>query len=167
MTLRLYLLRHAKSPWKTGEVDFDRPLSKRGRKDAEAIAELIIERGYRPALILCSAARRARETLPPLLSRLDGEAEVVFTRLIYEADAAALLDLIRRSGSAPSLMVVGHNPTLSDLALDLAGSAEGRARLSGGMAPATLAAFELDTDTWDRIAPGTGGLLDLFVPGKR
>jgi phosphohistidine phosphatase len=166
--LRLHLLRHAKSSWKTGEADFDRPLSKRGRKDAEAIADLIVARGFRPALILCSAARRARETLLPLISRLDGEAEVVFTRLVYEADAEALLDLIRRSRGVASLMVVGHNPTLEDLAIRLAGGDDAGAipRLHRGFPPAALATIGFDAGEWSDIGEATGRLLDFHLPER-
>jgi phosphohistidine phosphatase len=167
-SLRLYLLRHAKSSWKTGEPDFERPLNKRGGRDAEAIAEFIGSVAHRPALILCSAARRARETLQPLVARLDGEAQVVITRLVYEADAEALLDLIRRSGSVPSLMVIGHNPTIEDLTGRLAASSEAQAaaRLQGGFPPGGLATLAFDAGEWRDVVSGTGRLIDFRAPER-
>jgi phosphohistidine phosphatase len=119
----LYLLRHAKSSWdEPGLADRERPLAPRGRRAAERMAEHLRTKGIHPDVVLCSAAVRARETLEIVLPAL-AEPQVLVEDDLYAAHADDLLDRLRTlpkgTGAA---MVVGHNPTLQDLALDLASS---------------------------------------------
>ena len=117
----LYLLRHAKSSWKdTGLPDHDRPLAGRGRRAAKAIARHLRDHGIEPELVLCSTARRARETLERIEPAL-GSPAVLVERDLYAANAPALLGRLRSlPDTVESVMLIGHNPGLQDLALDLA-----------------------------------------------
>ena len=112
---RLYLLRHAKSSWKdTSLPDHDRPLSGRGRRAAKAIARHLREQDLEPQLVLCSTARRARETLERIQPAL-GAATVEFEHDLYAASADALLERLRRvPDTVASVMLIGHNPGLQD-----------------------------------------------------
>jgi phosphohistidine phosphatase SixA len=96
MTKRLYLLRHAKSNWKHAELaDHDRPLAGRGRRAADAIARHMREQAIAPDLVLCSTARRARETTERIQCSL-GTAPVIHEPGLYGASAASLLERLHR-----------------------------------------------------------------------
>ncbi|HXP96768.1 MAG TPA: histidine phosphatase family protein [Telmatospirillum sp.] len=116
----MYLLRHAKSSWDDpGIDDFDRPLNKRGRKASALLAKYFEDQGVRPETILCSPAKRARQTLSSL-SPVMVDREATFDRRLYEASRqtlqALLAELPARCGS---VLLVGHNPGLQRLALYL------------------------------------------------
>ncbi|ESR26756.1 SixA phosphatase family protein [Lutibaculum baratangense] len=166
--LRLYLLRHAKSSWDDAEVqDFDRPLAERGLKAAEAMAAFIAREGYLPAVIACSSARRARQTLQPLIGHLSGEVDIRLTRRIYDADPQDLLDALRATGgTATSLMMIGHNPTFEDLAALLAPGGDGEAlsRMRQKFPTAALAVIEFEAARWDEVGPGAGRLVAFHTP---
>ena len=111
---RLYLLRHAKSAWDDpGLSDDQRPLAPRGERAARRMAEHFRESGIDPALVLCSPARRARQTLESVASSLGGHTEVRVEDALYGATAGELLARLRRvAPEVPSVMVIGHNPGL-------------------------------------------------------
>ena len=93
---RLFVLRHAKSSWNNAyQADFDRPLAPRGEKAAEAVAEHVAGLDAAPALVLCSTARRARDTLEPLRARLPETTEVRLEDDLYGAGAPELLARLR------------------------------------------------------------------------
>jgi phosphohistidine phosphatase len=108
---RLYLLRHAKSSWKdTSLPDHDRPLAGRGRRAAKAIARHMREQGIEPDLVLCSSARRARETLDRMEPAV-GTPAVRVEPDLYAASARALLERLRSVlDTVESVMLIGHNP---------------------------------------------------------
>ena len=122
----LLLLRHAKSSWdEPGLADRDRPLAPRGRRAAKALAGHLGQEGVQPALVLCSSARRARETLERIAPAL-GEADVTIEDGLYGATEDDLLERLRAvPDSVPSAMLIGHNPAIQALALCLAGSGAG------------------------------------------
>ena len=123
--LTLYLLRHAKSSWDQPSLsDFDRPLAPRGREAAPRVARHMRDNNWRPELILCSPAERARQTLDLVLDVLDYDPEVRMVDGLYNfGDGTGLLNTIQQIGSECSdLMLVGHNPSMENLALKLAGS---------------------------------------------
>jgi phosphohistidine phosphatase len=146
--------------------DFDRPLAKRGRKEAAEVAELIVRECYFPARVLCSTALRTRETLAALLPILPEDTEVTLTREIYEATADRLLRTIRQVGDSPSLLLVGHNPGLEDLARMLAddGSSDALVRLRAKFPPAGLAVIRFAADSWSKIVAGEGRLAAFHTP---
>lgn len=116
----LIVLRHAKSSWKDMSLtDFDRPLNKRGRRDAPFMAQKFKERKIMPDLILSSPSNRTQLTLKEFTSVLGGgiEEKVVYDQRLYLANCLMLLKLIRQQENAlDTLLFVGHNPGLTDLA---------------------------------------------------
>ncbi|MBM3526187.1 MAG: hypothetical protein FJX57_24815, partial [Alphaproteobacteria bacterium] len=116
----IILFRHAKSSWATaGTADFDRALTRRGRRAAPMMAAWLAAAGGRPDLILCSAAARTQETLR-LVQPLLQPRNIVIERGLYLAAADALKARIERIGSEVSrAMLIGHNPGLETLAQEL------------------------------------------------
>src|SRR5215470_1494252 len=122
----LVLLRHAKSAW-PGVPDHERPLARRGQRDAPVMGRWLRAAGYVPDLVLCSTARRARETWQLAQAELGAAPQVRFSGDVYEAGPAELIGLARETASSVRvLLIVGHNPAMEELALDLA-SGEGPA----------------------------------------
>lgn len=116
--IQLILARHAKSDWvDEGLDDHDRPLNDRGRRDAPAMARSVLRRGVRPEVLLSSTAVRARSTADAFAEEF--EVEVTERPELYLAEPEALLDAARTSG-AREVMVVAHDPGMSDLVSRLA-----------------------------------------------
>ena len=131
----LHLLRHAKSSWDGDEKDHDRPLSPRGERAAAAMAVYLRQTGIAPDLILCSDARRTRDTLVLVRDGLPADAAVELTRDLYEVGAAQILDRLNRLDARHGVvMIIGHNPGLEDLASRLAGDRVGAKFPTGGLA---------------------------------
>jgi phosphohistidine phosphatase len=116
-TRRLLLLRHAKSSWDDPALaDHDRPLAPRGRKAAKRIGRHLRQEGPEISLVLCSSARRARDTVD--LVAPDGRIEIESP--LYGATANELLARVRRvPDDAGTVMLVGHNPAIQDLLVAL------------------------------------------------
>jgi phosphohistidine phosphatase len=162
----LYLLRHAKSSRDDDSLpDHDRPLSKRGRRDAEAIARHLAAAGLHPDLVLSSTALRTRETLAPIQAALKPR-RVVFDNDLYLAPPTTLLDHLRRLDEAVvEVMVVGHNPGVHEVALLLADrrSVPALPPSMGKFPTGALASFSWD-GTWRRLGPGAATLTAYTVP---
>jgi phosphohistidine phosphatase len=123
---KLVLFRHAKSAWPAGVADHERPLAPRGQRDAPVMGRWLRDAGYTPGQVLCSTARRARETWQFAQTGLGTTPPVTFEPGVYEATAAGLLAIIRRTPAAVgTLLVIGHNPTMEELALMLAAAVPG------------------------------------------
>lgn len=164
---RLLLLRHAKSDWSTpGLDDFDRPLAPRGQRAAALMARHLADHAPRPDLVLCSPARRARDTLGLVLKPLDG-VPVCFEQALYVFDHPPLLARLRRLAAEVScVLVIGHNPALEDLARALAGPAsepEAKAALVAKFPTAALATLETPA-SWAGLAAGSARLVDFTTP---
>ncbi len=158
----MYLLRHAKSSWDDpGRPDRERPLAPRGVRDAKRVAKHLGRLGVAPELVLCSPAVRTRETLELVLPALAGVAVHVEDEL-YGAPGEALLERLRTVPEAiGSVMLIGHNPALQDLALTLASDNALRERVAAKFPTAALATLALPS--W-RLSPGDGELVDFVVP---
>ncbi|MBZ9967717.1 SixA phosphatase family protein [Mesorhizobium sp. BR1-1-2] len=162
---RLYLLRHARAGWALpGMRDFDRPLDASGRADAEAMGIAMRSRAYVPDLTLCSTARRAKETLEGVAGRAD-TGRVLFVDALYGEDAAAYLSLIRDNGGVGSMLLVGHNPMMEDLAMAVSGDGEesARAMLNYGFPTSGLAVVRFSGDL-AAAAQGAGYLEAFLTP---
>jgi phosphohistidine phosphatase len=161
---RLFLLRHAKSSWdESGLADHERPLAKRGRQASKVIAEHLREEKIRPELVLCSPSARTRQTLERI--GLGDDAEVRIVDELYGASAGDLLEVLYGvADDVGSVMVIGHNPGIEDLALQLAGSGEELERMREKFPTAALATLEFD-GAWGELAPG-GAELVAFVKPK-
>ncbi|HET9654429.1 MAG TPA: histidine phosphatase family protein [Kineosporiaceae bacterium] len=122
------LLRHAKSAWPHGVPDHERPLAGKGRRNAQATGEWFAAEGPRPQLVLCSDATRARHTWEIIAAALSGDPPVVKVEpALYDADACDVLDLLHDvPDSMAVVVVVGHQPTLGDAAVLLAGAGSDR-----------------------------------------
>lgn len=162
----LYLLRHAKSSWTDDKLaDHDRPLTKRGRRTAETIAQHLAHTHVAPDLVLSSTSMRTHETLDPILARLRPR-RVVFDRDLYLAPVGALLDRLRAVDEADaSVLLVGHNPGLHELALALADpdSPVAPPPLSGKFPTGALASFRF-AGPWRRLKLGTATLVAYTTP---
>ena len=163
----LYLLRHAKSSWSDVTLaDHERPLSPRGRRDAKRIADHLLEHGVTPELVLCSTSERTRETLELVRPAL-GAATVELEPELYSASAQTLLERLRAVPEAvPSVMLIGHNPGLEDLALFLASAGPEREGLETKFPTAALATLTLAAATWSRLS-GADAVLAAFVVPKQ
>jgi phosphohistidine phosphatase len=169
--LTLSLLRHAKSSWSDPALDdHDRPLAKRGVKAMPEIAKYLRREQLRPSLILCSSAVRTRATVTLLLSGLGPPApEVVSDDTLYLAQPSTMLAVLREtSPSHPHVMLVGHNPGMHALALELVG--DGDRKLIGALAmefpTAALAVLTFPLSQWSDIKAATGRL-DHFTTPRR
>ena len=165
MSKRLYLLRHGKSSWKHPELgDHERPLTGRGRRAAKAIARHLDGHEIAPGLVLCSTARRARETFERVEPAL-GAATVRHEPELYRASADALLERLRAVPDAiASVMIIGHSPALEQLALELARPSPERRDLDTGFPTAALATLEFPGPTWRDLDRGGADLVSLQRP---
>ena len=158
---RLILLRHGKAETDAPSGrDFDRALTERGRRDAALIARLLDEAGLAPDLALVSPAARTVQTWEAAAPFFP-QARVVETPELYEITAGDILALARREGAAVgTVMVVGHNPGLGQLAAWLAQearSAEARAQLAQGFPTAAAAVIAFSPPAVDLFTPKTQG----------
>ena len=162
MSHRLYLLRHAKSSWDHPELaDHDRPLAKRGRRATKALARYLREHEIAPELVLCSTARRARETLERIEPAL-GTPSVRYESELYAASAGALLERLREvPDEVSSVMLIGHNPGIEELAHGLAGPAP---ELGAKFPTGALAMLTLTGARWRDLDRGGARLVGFVRP---
>jgi phosphohistidine phosphatase len=166
-TRTLLVLRHAKSGWDDpGLLDFERPLAPRGQRDAERLAAHLAA-GPAPDLVLCSPARRTRETVDHVLAGLAPSPAVRFPDVLYGAATDELLALLRQiPADIGTVLLVGHNPGLQDLVILLAGEGDAAARrqVTVKFPTAALATLDLGTSSWAALQAGAARLDDLVVP---
>ena len=157
----LHLLRHAKSDWVDDSLpDPERPLAPRGVKAARRLAEHLKQEPIRVDLILCSPARRTRETLQLLRPAL-GDAKVDFDEDLYGAAAAELLARVRRvPRKFDGVMIIGHNPGVEEAAWLLLGPD----RAPGHFPTCALASLRFRADSWSEIKEGAGDLVSFLTP---
>ena len=165
---KLILMRHAKSAWDTpGLPDFDRPLNLRGRRTMPRVMKALVDAGIVPDRIICSTARRARETLALAIDHWKTDMRIEMVREVYEADANDLLGLIRtaaKSDTIHTLAVIGHNPTMEDLAIALAGPDSDEAALERIKVKYPTAAVAVFDGEWDDLKSGGMRLESFIVP---
>jgi phosphohistidine phosphatase len=168
---QLLLLRHAKSSWDDPSLpDHARPLNPRGRRAAAALAQTIRDLGLSPDVVLVSSARRTLQTLEELGPALESGTLVEPMDALYLAPWQALLGVVQRAPeTARSVMLIGHNPGLHELAMALTGAA-GHAgespdarRLAEGYPTAALAEFAIAVP-WRQLEAGGGRLVRFLVP---
>jgi len=150
---RLHLLRHAKSSWTENIEDRDRKLNGRGRDEAERVGATLPGAIGPIDLVLCSTSLRTRETATLILDGVAPAPRIVFAEELYLAGAAALLDrLSRLDEAAASVLVIGHNPGLHEVALALAApDSPGYAALAGGKFPTGVRASFAVAGTWSAL----------------
>ena len=156
----LLIMRHAKSSWDDEDLaDFDRPLNKRGQKDAPRMGQLLIERQLEPDRILSSPALRARTTAQIVAGQIQFAGEVTLCRDFYHGEPRDYLDAVAETeASAERVMVVGHNPGLEELVARLTGANE-------FFPTAAIAVVELAIANWPDLGTNPKGkLLELYRP---
>jgi phosphohistidine phosphatase len=166
MMLTLSLLRHAKSSWSNPTLpDRERPLATRGVTDAPLMGKAMAERGIDPELVLCSSARRTRDTLDLVLPELRVEPKIVYVDALYHASPEEMLELLHGiQPGANRVMLVGHNPEIQAFALDLVGSGPKhfRDRLRTKYPTAGLAVINFVSGLWKSVSVNSG-TLNLFL----
>ena len=164
---RLFLLRHAKSSWEDPELaDYDRPLAPRGRRATKLIGAHLRRESVVPAVVLCSSARRARETLERIAPALGAQVPVQIERDLYAASEQALLDRLRAlDDGVESVLLIGHNPGIERLALSLAGGGPGLASVGHKFPTAALATLEFD-GRWRELGASSAELTHFVTPKR-
>jgi phosphohistidine phosphatase len=164
--MRLVLLRHAKSDWPQDVADQQRPLAKRGRRDAPAVGRWLGASGYLPDAVVCSTALRARETWELVSAQLPPGASpaVRYEPRVYEASVLGLLMLVREFDPAwRTVIIVGHNPGLAELTVGLV--RPGTEEVPHAFPTAAVAVLGLP-GAWAEAAPGEGRLLAFTTPAE-
>ena len=156
----LLLMRHAKSSWKNQDLtDHERPLKKRGRKDAKRIASVIQSNNLVPDLILSSSATRAVETVEVLAKNLGYENEIIYSDALYMGEPKDFIEVLKAlDNQVNAVMIVAHNPGLEAYLQIIDGEIE-------AMPTAALGHLVLSTDDWGEISLETmGELVSLWTP---
>lgn len=155
----LFLLRHAKSSWDDPSLkDFDRPLNGRGARAAPLMGKYMRKQKLSPELILCSPARRTRETVALFKEAARLDAPVRFDERIYEASLEQLCEVVSQiEERVDKAMLIGHNPGLEELLFYLTGEEE-------RMVTAALAQISLDIEKWSKVSERSGSLDWLVKP---
>ncbi|MEV7025158.1 histidine phosphatase family protein [Kitasatospora sp. NPDC093558] len=162
----LIVLRHAKSAWPPGVPDEERPLGPRGRRDAPEAGRWLHDRGLLPDAVVCSPARRARETWELASAELPQAPAATFDPRVYTADADDLIPVLREQPRhATTVLLIGHNPALEDLILDLAADTGGEAldRIREKYPTSGIAVLELP-DAWPELGSSPARLVDFAIP---
>jgi phosphohistidine phosphatase len=147
---RLTLMRHANAQWKDSEIsDFDRPLNRRGESEAAAMGRRLFELRLVPTALLTSPARRARQTTEIVIGVLGLSARSVRSQeSLYLAPVDEILRSIHTIGPRiPHLMIVGHNPGITEIAHLLAPTSS-----IPGLATAAVCSLTFDTPSWADVA---------------
>lgn len=147
----LIVLRHAKAASPLGVPDVDRPLTERGRKDAQRAGDTLRAANLLPDHVICSTALRTRQTL----EGLGLHAPVDFESQVYDYGAEEILDLLREQ-SAEILLLIGHNPAMHQIFAALTGATD-------GFPTCATAVIEFDDD-WADLWPGDARLISLWTP---
>lgn len=145
------MLRHAKSDWPEGVADHDRPLGKRGRRDAPRVGKWLAWNDFVPDVVVCSTSQRTRETWDLVAAKLPSAPDVRFDERAYGASAQTLLYLARElPDECRTALLIAHNPGVSEFA-------------GVGFPTAALAVLTFDGD-WPDLAPGQAHLTAFITP---
>ncbi len=159
---RLTLLRHANSTWnQPGFTDFERPLNDRGRRDAAEMGTRLANRSFKPEHILTSAAQRAIETVDIIAPVIDYPlADVVHSKTLYNVNLTDMFNFLEKLDEAlEHILIVGHNPTWTELANSLITGPALSNIPSGGIVD-----LELEIQTWNEIHENCATLLNFDSP---
>ena len=166
MSRELLILRHAKSDWDTSAPsDFDRPLAKRGKRDAPRVGEWLYREGLVPNHIISSPAERARQTAIKVCKGLDcNKNQILWEPDVYDADLDRLLGVLARCpAGSPTVLLVGHNPGLEALVDHLTGGDYGESEDGKLLPTAAIARLEMPDD-WTTLEAGCAVLLAIVRP---
>lgn len=165
---RLYLLRHAKSDWDDPSLsDIERPLAPRGVAAAPKVAEVMQSENLLPELVICSPARRTRETWDLIGNCLDSEPPSQIDERLYLASPGELISVIQEQpDELGSVMLIGHNPGMEAITMGLSGSGEqpDLDRALTKFPTGALAVIDLDVERWSDTSGGSGSLRRFIRP---
>ncbi len=154
---RLIVMRHAKAGELPGGPDYERALRPRGQRDSAAAGSWLAQAGFRPDAVVCSAARRTRQTWQYVAAALGGEPEFTADRRLYEADSENVAEIIRQTpASVRTLMYIGHNPAAAGLVGQLTGSEP--------HFPTSAIAVIAVPGQWAELAEGEGAVIASWSP---
>jgi phosphohistidine phosphatase len=165
--LRLLLLRHAKTERaEPGERDRDRKLMPRGEADAQLIGAYMARHKLVPDLVRISPSTRTVQTWSHVAAALPGAPHATQDQRIYNASADTLADLICESGAAKTLLLIGHNPGMHDLAVVLVGSGDidAREELKEKLPTSGLIVIDFAFDDWAMLHDNAGRLTRFVSP---
>lgn len=157
---KILVLRHGKSDWQaTYGSDHDRPLAARGIAAAELMGRFLARNGQEPALVVSSTAVRARSTAELAMTAGQWSCRANYTEALYGAAVSAVIDLVQKQDDViHSLLLVGHQPTWSELIATLCGGSAVR------FPTAALARIDSPVERWRDLEPGAGTLRWLVTP---
>lgn len=158
----LYLVRHAKSSWSDASLaDYDRPLNERGKRDVVTMGQRFKAKGIQPSMILSSSAKRTTKTAQALAKEMDHKKEIVFKKELYHS---SVLDNLKALGKVDreyeSIMLVGHNPTVSNFCDYLTGQLF-------HFPTCAVAQITLEINSWEEITKDIGTLVFYDYPKNR
>ena len=158
---RLILTRHAKSAWDDPTLDdHDRPLNDRGRRSARALGDWMASRGYEPEEVLCSTAARTQETWAVIAGApLEVRPLIRMESALYHAGADRMLAVLR-TATQPTVMMLGHNPGISEFAAMLPARPPMDPDFRRYPTAATLV-IDFQIDDWRQVQPGQGSVMDF------
>jgi len=166
----IFFLRHAKSSWNDlRQTDYDRPLAPRGVEAAPKMGKYIAKAGYNPQLILCSGAKRTRETLSLILPHLDNNHDTSIRIKKDFYDMPSVLQMLEMITRLPAhydrVMIIGHNPIMEGCAsmLSQSGAMEATQLMAQKFPTAALAVIKFDCENWAEVENG-GYLVDFKIP---
>ena len=163
MSRELLILRHAKSDWdSSARTDFDRPLAKRGRKDAPRVGRWLKAQGLVPDYVVSSPAERAKQTVIGVCEQMDIDpADITLDSRIYHASSGALLDVLNESPpDAQRVLIAGHNPGMETLLQNLCAKEVDMPPDYKLMPTAAVAHLEI-LSSWHELEGGLARLLSL------
>jgi len=151
---KIFLMRHAKSSWKDSNIpDHDRPIKKKGEKDAKAMGKMLKSKKLTPDVILCSSAERAKQTAELFKEAISYEGKIEFNDKLYMAEVNDLIGAIKNAPKkTKNVMVIGHNPGLEALLQTLTGKVE-------TLPTSSIAYISIPIDEWSDLSPEVDGKL--------
>ena len=158
---KLYIIRHAKSSWKDMTLgDFDRPLNKRGKRDASFMAKLLKNKKVMPDVILSSPALRAKRIAKVVAKELNFSKGIVYKQEIYDADTSMLHTMLKKLDNKDSILFLfGHNPELNMLASMYV-------NFNKNIPTSGIIEIEFDCDRWTDIDTKNAKLISFEYPKK-
>jgi phosphohistidine phosphatase len=155
----LLLMRHGKSSWKDSSLpDYERPLKKRGKKDSEKMGKLLKKENILPSLILCSGAKRARQTAEILMEESHFPGKIKYLDSFYMSEPEAYVEKLKTLSEVPSVMIIAHNPGLETFLQMLVEEID-------SLPTAAIAQLELPINDWKEMDENThASLINLWKP---
>jgi len=158
---KLYLIRHAKSDWSNPSLDdFDRPLNKRGKKNAPLMGRVLRKKNVHPNLIISSPAYRARETTRKIAKKIKYQNEIMYNEYLYEASLKTILEIVNFiEDENDEVFIVGHNPALNMLAFYLI-------EFNENLPTAGILEIEFDCNSWREAKKNNAKFVSFEYPKK-